>query len=385
MILGKTSITTFSGDITKLSFVDAIVNTTNNKLGGDQGISKKIHKAAGHKLAEACKKLAVCETGEAKITDAYNLPCKKIIHTASPKWKGGKDNEAKTLAECYRNILQTAMENDVHSIAFPSISTGFHGFPKTKAANTAVHTVFSFIAKNPDYFIKIIWVVNGTSLKAVYDKEIDNLSPEIYKNMVKSLSKTKPGSIHEITMQDFVVHKTNFKCMKLGHKVTTIDGVLKVADKSGKIKTVKIPAGYCSDCKVYFILESTYKSLQTKGIPMCKVTSESNYYEVKKALPGGMKLASESILKLYGYSVSEAEDIPTIQRWKILSSLIDNGVMKKSFIISYLDFFINSKKKIPKYANAVAKWKVDRSFIESYKLGTFEEVIIKSIHKKGGL
>ena len=141
------------GDITKLK-VDAIVNAANSSLLGGGGVDGAIHRAAGPKLLEECRTLHGCRTGEAKITGGYNLPAKHVIHTVGPIYSG-RPSDAEDIRNCYWNSLKVAKANDLHSIAFPGISTGVYGDPKEEAARIALATVNEWLKANSDYDMEV--------------------------------------------------------------------------------------------------------------------------------------------------------------------------------------------------------------------------------------
>lgn len=162
------SIKYHSGDITKLK-VDAIVNAANSSLLGGGGVDGAIHRAAGPGLLNECRTLNGCRTGEAKITGGYNLPAKHVIHTVGPIYSGSV-TDAQDLRNCYLNSLKVARKNDLHSIAFPGISTGVYGYPKKEAAKIALTAVKDWIADNPEYEMEITIVNFSEEDYLIYQK-----------------------------------------------------------------------------------------------------------------------------------------------------------------------------------------------------------------------
>lgn len=147
-------------DITKIE-CDAIVNAANSRLIGGSGVDGAIHKAAGLGLTWECLKLGGCEVGQVKLTGAYKLPCRHIIHTVGPKWKGGKRGEEELLKSCYSEALLLAKEKGCKSVAFPLIAAGAHRYPKEQALQVAIDTINEFLKEN-DMLVYLV----------VFDKKI---------------------------------------------------------------------------------------------------------------------------------------------------------------------------------------------------------------------
>jgi O-acetyl-ADP-ribose deacetylase len=170
-ILSKIEIV--QGDITRLK-VDAIVNAANSKLLGGGGVDGAIHRAAGPGLLAECRTLGGCPTGEARITQGYNLPAKYVIHTVGPVY-GGRPQDAQRLKSCYLNSLQLAVDHHVGAIAFPAVSCGVYGYPVRDAAKIALETTIDFLAR-PVGLSRVIFILFSDANRQVYESQLATLA-----------------------------------------------------------------------------------------------------------------------------------------------------------------------------------------------------------------
>jgi O-acetyl-ADP-ribose deacetylase (regulator of RNase III) len=158
-------------DITKQA-MDVIVNAANTTLLGGGGVDGAIHRVAGPELLEECRKLGGCATGQAKITKGYRLPAKWVIHTVGPVWRDGRYGEDDLLASCYRSCFALVEQHGIHTVAFPSISTGAYGFPMERAARIAVRETKAFLERNASV-AKVRLVCFGSSAFQIHSQALN--------------------------------------------------------------------------------------------------------------------------------------------------------------------------------------------------------------------
>lgn len=204
-------------DITKIK-CDAIVNAANETLLGGGGVDGAIHRAAGPKLLKECEKLGGCKTGEAKVTRAYNLPCKYVIHTVGPIWKGGNNHEEEKLIDCYKNSLNLAKKMYCKTVAFPLISAGAYGYPKEQALHIAISEICRFLIDNE----MLVYIV-------VFDKDCFRVSKKLISDIKEYIDECTVETHYEKSSRMFP-HPLKTVCSQKSETICMEDSPKNLSD-----------------------------------------------------------------------------------------------------------------------------------------------------------
>lgn len=184
-------------DLTKMK-VDAIVNAANNTLLGGGGVDGCIHRAAGKELLAECRKLGGCATGAAKLTGAYNLPCKYIIHTVGPRWLDGKHDEEEKLISCYKESLKLAAKHHFQTVAFPLIAAGAYGYPRDQALKVALETIASFLLTEEMTVYLVIFKKEDFQIAEKLTEAVNNYLHKRYRELSNAREKKAPFCVEDL-------------------------------------------------------------------------------------------------------------------------------------------------------------------------------------------
>lgn len=310
-------------DITRIE-CDAIVNAANNTLLGGGGVDGAIHKAAGVNLLEECKTLGGCDTGDAKITQGYNLPCKYVIHTVGPIWRGGNDGEKLLLESCYKKSLELAKENDCQSIAFPLISSGVYGYPKDQALAVAIETIREFLFENE---MTVYLVVFDRASYQISEELFEDVAEYIEDNYVEAsiirrrdVSYSKRINLEKFADRDF---GCLFEEKEIESDTVSLEDMLLKIDDNFAVTLLKL-----IDLKNITDVEC-YKKANVSKQTWYKIMNEKNYKPSKNtviAFAIALELTleeTEHLLSTVGFTLSKSSKFDIIIEYFLIKGEYD--------------------------------------------------------------
>lgn len=319
-------------DITKVH-ADAIVNAANPSLLGGGGVDGAIHRAAGPRLLEECRKLGGCRVGEAKITQSYDLPSKFVIHTVGPVWRGGGENEEALLYSCYHNSMVLALENDCKSIAFPLISAGAYGFPKDKAIDIARKAIYEFLRDNDMYVTLVLFDREAFRLSKEFQQDIqsyidDKYSEEHYPTETeRQMARLNARSDRPLTDEEIVYNYWHRPAYV--EVVRTVPPIVSLEDRLQK-QDISFSE------KLFRIIDSrglkdpdVYREANVSKQVFSKIRAKSSYHPKKNtvlALAIALRLSlveTDDLLSYAGYTLAKNDKIDII-----VSYFIEKGIYK---------------------------------------------------------
>lgn len=208
----------------------------------------------------------------------------------------------------------------------------------------------------------------------------NNETEEFAKGLCEELNPLKENELlnlpkEKLDLTNVIIRKNSLHC-DAKHTIIDMAGEVQIYKRNGEVKNYLVPIAYCKDCNLYYILEDTYVEIKKKGIIMCQIMTYNKYKEYGSYDPEDIYWKNESPLKIMGYNVNKVDDLTTNQRRMILERIIENKILTRHKVLSYLDFFVKNHKGFP---DAVKKWKEDRIYIEQYELESNPKVAIGKI------
>ena len=313
-------------DITKMQ-VDAVVNAANSSLLGGGGVDGCIHRAAGPELLDECRLLGGCKTGQAKITKGYRMPCKYIIHTVGPVWRGGLFHEPELLYSCYKNSLELAEKYECRSVAFPLISAGIYGYPKDKALAVAQQAAADFLEAH-DMDITLV----------VLDKKAVELSRELFRQVKEFVDDNYAGELERLDSRGSAncrsqktaaaffnapKHESFEQCLCAENDSLSLEEMLKNTDETFSESLLRlIDEKGLTDAEVY-------RRANIDRRLFSKIRCDSDYLPKKQtvlAFALALELSTgetEQLLKRAGYSLSDSIKFDVIVRFFLEHRIYD--------------------------------------------------------------